>query len=85
MLMATKSCRFMPSNLLWDRLEHLLLGAYAFPLHIKSLLSERGLYMLTEEDQTRIDLFEWRARAKGHLWTRTNVAAPCGISSERLH
>lgn len=60
----------LPTGLVWDRLEHLLLGAYAFPLLIKCLLSEQGLYSLTEKDQAAIDLFEWRARAKDHLWTR---------------
>lgn len=59
-----------PAGLVWDRKEHLLLGAYAFPLLVKTLLSEEGLYDLTENDQKAIDLFEWRARAEGHLLER---------------
>jgi hypothetical protein len=66
----------LPTNLVWDRLEHLLLGAYAFPLLINSLLNEHGPYTLTEEDQTAIDLFEWRGRAKDHLWTRNERGRP---------
>lgn len=59
-----------PADLVWDRKEHLLLGAYAFPLLVKSLLSEENVYQLTEADQKAIDLFEWRARAQGHLLER---------------
>jgi hypothetical protein len=51
-------------------MEHLLLGAYAFPLLVKSLLSSEHRYQLTEADQKAIDLFEWRARASGHLLER---------------
>jgi hypothetical protein len=59
-----------PTDLVWDRTEHLLLGAYAFPLLVKSLLGEERLYALTEDDQKAIDLLEWRARAEGHLLGR---------------
>jgi len=59
-----------PGGLVWDRMEHLLLGAYAFPLLVKCLLSEEHLYQLTEADQKAIDLFEWRARSQGHLLER---------------
>lgn len=38
-----------PANLMWDRTEHLLLGAYAFPLLAKSLLSEAAAYALTQK------------------------------------
>ncbi len=59
-----------PGGLVWDSMEHLLLGAYAFPLLVKSLLSSEHRYQLTEADQKAIDLFEWRARAPGHLLER---------------
>ncbi len=56
-----------PATQVWDRAEHLLLAAYAFPLLVKSLLHEEGFYALTDDDREAIDLFEWRARAAGHL------------------
>jgi hypothetical protein len=59
-----------PADLMWDRMEHLLLGAYAFPLLVKSLLSEEQLYQLTAQDQKAIDVFEPFARVKGHLLER---------------
>jgi len=62
-----------PSGLVWDRMEHLLLGAYVFPLLVKSLLSEENRYELTEADQKAIDLFEWRARSKRHLLERVET------------
>lgn len=60
----------LPNDLIWDRVEHLLLGAYAYPLLVKSLLNEEGLYTLTDDDQTAIDLFEWRARTADPLLKR---------------
>lgn len=60
----------LPQGLMWTREEHLLLGAYAFSLLIKSLLSRSGLYTLTRDDQRAIDLFEIRARSPQHLWTK---------------
>jgi len=59
-----------PSDGIWDTGEHLLLGAYAFPLLVKSLLREEGFYTLTDNDQQSIDLFEWRARSADHLSKR---------------
>jgi hypothetical protein len=63
-----------PGGLVWDRTEHLLLGAYAFPLLAKCLLEEQHFYQLTEADQRAIDLFEWRARSDGHLLERIQRA-----------
>jgi hypothetical protein len=57
-------------GLLWDRREHLLLAAYAFPLLVKSLLNEAGLYALTSDDQDSIDAFEWTAGTKEHLLSK---------------
>lgn len=44
----------------WPLKEHLLLGAYAFPLVVKILLSRAplNLYALTGEDRAAVDLFE---------------------------
>lgn len=67
-----------PADLLWGRIEHLLLGAYALPLLVKSLLNEEQLYELTTTDQRAIDLFEWRARAQGHLLERIEDEAGHG-------
>jgi hypothetical protein len=61
---------------LWDRAEHLLLAAYAFPLLVKSLLSEAGLYSLIAEDQEAIDAFEWIAETKDHLLSRNARGQP---------
>jgi hypothetical protein len=47
----------------WSPAEHLLLGAYAFPLLVKSWLAGRTLYALTEDDQADIDVFEHLACA----------------------
>ena len=43
---------------IWSRSEHLLLGAYAFPLLVRLWLAKRGLYTLTDRDQDDIDIFE---------------------------
>jgi hypothetical protein len=56
-----------PPDLLWARDEHLLLGSYAFPLLVKSLLAEEGFYTITPSDQEAIDLFEWLAKEREHL------------------
>jgi len=50
----TKSNR--PS--LWTAREHLLLGSYIFPLLVKCLLSNDGLYKLTSSDGCGINAFE---------------------------
>jgi hypothetical protein len=42
----------------WSRREHLLLGAFAFPLLVKLWLNERELYALTEQDEVDIDILE---------------------------
>jgi hypothetical protein len=42
----------------WSRHEHLLLGAYAFPLLVKLWLAKRGLYEVTDRDESDIDVFE---------------------------
>jgi len=68
---------------LWDRAEHLLLGAYAFPLLVKSLLSDAGRYCLTVGDQDAIDAFEWRARPKEQLLLRDG-SGQCAWKSAHL-
>jgi hypothetical protein len=45
-----------------SRAEHLLLGAFAFPLLVKSLLSQGGHYTLTDDDQLHTDALEHLAR-----------------------
>ena len=49
---------------LWSAEEHLILGAYAFPLLVKLVLAKRGLYALTPDDQADVDAFEELACAK---------------------
>jgi hypothetical protein len=43
---------------LWTPSEHLLLGAFAFPLLAKILLARGGHYSLTAHDQTDLQVFE---------------------------
>lgn len=43
---------------IWTVHEHLLLGALAFPLLVKLLLSRDGLYQLSDEDRMYVDAFE---------------------------
>lgn len=42
----------------WSLREHLLLSSYAYPLTLKSLLAKDGRYVVSEDDQFDIDLFE---------------------------
>ena len=42
----------------WSLRDHLLLGSFVFPLLLKSVLGKEGLYLPTEEDKFKIDLFE---------------------------
>jgi hypothetical protein len=42
----------------WQPLEHLALAAIAFPLVVRSLLTTRGTYTLTDDDISHIDAFE---------------------------
>lgn len=42
----------------WTMREHLLLGAYVFPLLVKQLLSDEALYALSDDDRVCIDAFE---------------------------
>lgn len=52
-------------DLLWrDPREFLVLGAFAFPLVVKQLLEDEGLYQLTDEDHIRVDAFERLADAE---------------------
>lgn len=43
---------------LWSVNEHLLLGAYAFPLLVKTLMVQSGCYHFTPQDTFDIDVFE---------------------------
>lgn len=43
---------------LWTAREHLLLGAYAFPLLVKCLLARQGRYELSVEERCDVDVFE---------------------------
>lgn len=60
----------------WPLREHLLLGAYAFPLVVKILLSRApfGLYTLTDEDRAAVDLFERLASEDAFAHMRERVA-----------
>lgn len=49
---------------IWTLEEHLLLGAYAFPLLLKKLLSARELYQPTREDVAKLNAFEHLASIK---------------------
>jgi len=49
--------------IIWLPYEHLLLGAYVFPLLLKILLSKYGFYKLIEDDIDDINLFEQLAGA----------------------
>jgi hypothetical protein len=49
---------------LWSAEEHLLLGAYAFPLLLKMLLNKLGLYRESWEEQVDVDVFEELACTK---------------------
>lgn len=51
----------------WNPLEHLVLAVIAFPLVVKNLLQQRGLYKLTHDDQAQIDCFEPLANTKDFL------------------
>lgn len=42
----------------WNLLEHLMLAAIAFPLLVRSLLQDAGIYGLTRDDVAAIDAFE---------------------------
>lgn len=42
----------------WALNEHLILGSYAFPLLVKSLLAKHRLYALVHDDRIGIDCFE---------------------------
>ena len=48
----------------WSAEEHLLLGAYAFPLLVKLILAQKGYYLGTWEDQLDVDVFEELACAQ---------------------
>ena len=48
----------------WTAEEHLLLGAFAFPLLVKALLAKRGDYAWTWDDQFDVDVFEQLACAR---------------------
>jgi hypothetical protein len=43
---------------LWTPGEHLLLGAHVFPLALKCILAEMGVYTKSEDDDCLIDAFE---------------------------
>ena len=45
-------------HLIWSVREHLLLGAFAFPLLVKLRLASAGHYTLTDRDRTDIEVFE---------------------------
>ncbi|MFA6170173.1 MAG: hypothetical protein WCW67_04980 [Candidatus Margulisiibacteriota bacterium] len=42
----------------WNRQEHLLLGAFVFPLLLKIVLSKENFYEITDYDKTNINAFE---------------------------
>lgn len=42
----------------WSLREHLLLGSFVYPLVLKLELQKSGLYVICEEDQGLLDLFE---------------------------
>lgn len=42
----------------WNTLEHLVLGAIAFPLLVRCLLEKAGRYALTDSDTAQINAFE---------------------------
>lgn len=52
--------RIVPSRYrsVWSEREHLLLSAVIFPLYVKAVLEQEGLYALTEEDQAINSAFE---------------------------
>lgn len=51
----------------WTPLEHIVLGAIAFPLLVKSLMQATGRYTLTDTDRRYIDCFEKFADTKDFL------------------
>jgi hypothetical protein len=51
----------------WTPGEHIVLSAIAFPLLVKSLLKEAGVYTLTDIDRREIDCFEKLADTKDFL------------------
>lgn len=42
----------------WEPLEHLVLATISFPLLVRVLLSKKGHYTLTNDDQAQMDAFE---------------------------
>lgn len=44
--------------MVWKPAEHIVLASIAFPFLVKSLLAQKGLYTLTDDDQDKIDAFE---------------------------
>ena len=48
---------------IWNPDEHLLIGSYCFPLLLKSFLANRDYYVLAEEDNDDIEVFERRAES----------------------
>lgn len=57
-------------NQIWEPHEHLLLGAYLFPLLVKIKLATEGLYVLTDSDRFDLNIFERLADAD--LFTAPN-------------
>jgi hypothetical protein len=43
---------------IWPLHEHLLLAAFIFPIAVKSMLAQEGLYVLTHDDLDCIEIFE---------------------------
>ncbi len=41
-----------PYKSIWTEREHLLLAAVAFPLYVKAVLAQKGLYTISEEDRS---------------------------------
>jgi hypothetical protein len=82
---------------LWRPQEHLLLGAFLFPLLVKSLLADAGSRPLTKKDEFDVDSFErladadlfvseetWLATDGRHPWNeiRSRMSLSWGVAYE---
>ena len=69
----------------WTPMEHIVLGAIAFPLLVKCLLGERGLYSLSYNDRWEVDCFERLADTKDFLNPPTDPQSSHDTHWNRLH
>lgn len=68
----------------WTPTEHLVLAAMAFPLLVKCLLKERGVYSLSDTDHREMDCFEKLADISDFLERPPDYESSLDTYSSRL-